>query len=221
VEEPEIVIVESGTTWRFDRRFLESNWTCIWGAGCQGILAAPAEALQQGCCSLGAELDLAEAQQLSALTPMIDPDRFQFHGDAASGIFAPGSGDQLGWHTRIVDDACIFLNRPGFPGGAGCALHLEAIAQDESPIDWKPGVCWQLPIQVEWERTGEDTETATVRAWTRADWGEHGTTMAWCCTEEPATDVGTRRVVDSLADELDALVGTPVFIELRRRLNPG
>ena len=22
--------------------------------------------------------------------------------------------------TRVVDGACIFLNRPGFPGGAGC-----------------------------------------------------------------------------------------------------
>ena len=26
--------------------------------------------------------------------------------------------------TRIVDGACIFLNRPGFPGGRGCALVL-------------------------------------------------------------------------------------------------
>ena len=25
--------------------------------------------------------------------------------------------------TRVVDGACVFLNRPGFSGGAGCALH--------------------------------------------------------------------------------------------------
>ena len=28
--------------------------------------------------------------------------------------------------TRLVDGACIFLNRPGFAGGAGCALHSAA-----------------------------------------------------------------------------------------------
>ena len=30
--------------------------------------------------------------------------------------------------TRLVKDACIFLNRPGFPGGPGCALHQAAVA---------------------------------------------------------------------------------------------
>jgi len=29
----------------------------------------------------------------------------------------------------------------------------------------------------------DETESATVRRWTRADWGDHGRTMAWCCTE--------------------------------------
>ncbi len=42
--------------WRFDRDFLESRWTCIWGRGCLGILDEPAEHLGQGCCSIGAEL---------------------------------------------------------------------------------------------------------------------------------------------------------------------
>ena len=29
----------------------------------------------------------------------------------------------------------------------------------------------------------DGTEVATVRRWTRADWGDEGETMAWCCTE--------------------------------------
>ena len=106
-----------------------------------------------------------------------------------------------------------------FAGGAGCALHLAALDAGESPIDWKPSVCWQLPIRVEWapgERPG--TELATVRRWRRADWGEDGDPMASCCTEEPAAYVGDRPVVESLADELDALVGPAVRVELRRRL---
>ncbi len=216
-DEP-IIIHDDGTTWRFERSFLESNWTCVWDRGCKGILDEPTEELRQGCCSLGAELDGDEARQLSALAPMIDPARFEFHAEAATSIFAAGSGEALGWHTRVVEGACVFLNRPGFAGGAGCSLHHEAIAQGDSPIDWKPGVCWQLPIHVDWERTGDDAETATVRRWRRTDWGSTGETMAWCCTEEPEAYVGDRRVVDSLAEELETMVGVGVFVELRRRL---
>jgi hypothetical protein len=42
--------------------------------------------------------------------------------------------------------------------------------------------------------------------------------MAWCCTEEPDAFVGDRPVVESMAEELEAIVGTPVALELRRRL---
>jgi hypothetical protein len=42
--------------------------------------------------------------------------------------------------------------------------------------------------------------------------------MAWCCTEGEEAYVGERAVIDSLAEELEAVVGTPVFVELRRRL---
>ena len=45
--------------------------------------------------------------------------------------------------------ACIFLNRPGFEGGAGCALHIAALEAGERPMDWKPSVCWQVPIRLE------------------------------------------------------------------------
>jgi hypothetical protein len=120
-----------------------------------------------------------------------------------------------------VDGACIFLNRPGFGGGAGCALHLAALAADESPIDWKPSVCWQLPIKVDWVQTNEPSESpvevATVRGWQRRDWGPDGETMAWCCTEGDRAYVGDRQVLDSLADELTAIVGDEVMVRLRRR----
>jgi hypothetical protein len=33
--------------------------------------------------------------------------------------------------------------------------------------------------------------------------------------------LASRPVVESLAEELDALVGTPVYVELRRRLTGG
>jgi hypothetical protein len=51
------VIIDGEVTWTFDADFLTSNWTCIWGRGCLGIHDNPSEELQQGCCSVGAELD--------------------------------------------------------------------------------------------------------------------------------------------------------------------
>ncbi|MCU1344199.1 MAG: hypothetical protein JWL70_465, partial [Acidimicrobiia bacterium] len=156
-------ISDGDTIWRFDRTFLQSNWTCIWGRGCQGIGPVPAPELQLGCCSMGADLsEPDEARMIAALASTLDADRFQFHATAAAdGIFS----DSTCTNTRVVDGACVFLNRPGFAGGAGCALHLAALDADESPLDWKPSVCWQLPIKIDWEPGPNDTEVATVRGW--------------------------------------------------------
>jgi hypothetical protein len=208
-------IVDGDTVWRFDRAFLLSNWTCIWGRGCLGIGPEASSHDGRGCCSLGADLDEDEAPNLSALAATLRPERFEHHAEAAAGgVFADGSRRA----TRVVDGACIFLNRPGFAGGAGCALHLAALDAGESPVDWKPSVCWQLPVRVEFAPGPGDTEVATVRAWSRADWGTTGETMAWCCTEDDLAYVGDRPVVDSLAEELTAVAGHEVYVELRRRL---
>ncbi len=242
-------IDDGATRWRFEREFLTSNWRCTFGDGCKGILREAAEQLNQGCCSLGAHFGdgpagQAEARQLSAYVSMLSPERWQFHEagttdhlaepardsdrrDAAgepqlvAGFFADAGRTR----TRVVDDACVFLNRPGFAGGEGCALHIAALDAGESPTEWKPSVCWQLPLRVDWALVDDDDpdgpETATVRRWSRADWGEHGTTMAWCCTERSEGGEaysGQRPVVDSLADELQTLAGDAVYVELKRRL---
>jgi hypothetical protein len=204
------------TTWRFDRDFLTSNWTCIWGRGCLGIGPEPAAPLALGCCSVGADLgDDDEARLIAALAATLDDQVFEHHAEAGEGgIFRDASRR----HTRIVDGACIFLNRPGFPGGAGCALHLSATRSGEPAREWKPSVCWQLPIRVDWREAADGTEVATVRRWSREDWGTEGRTMAWCCTEGNLAYVGGRPVIDSLGDELTAIVGTEVYVEIRRRL---
>jgi hypothetical protein len=217
-------IVDGDVTWRFDDAFLTSRWTCLWGRGCLGIHEVPTPELGEGCCSVGAELDgTDEAMRIAALADTLSPDRFQFHAEAAAGgVFARAIvADGGPAATRVVEGACIFLNRPGFDGGAGCALHLAAVDADESALDWKPSVCWQLPLRVTWSDDGHGGEVAEVRGWRRADWGPEGETMAWCCTEGDLAYVGGRPVVESLAEELDALVGTPVYVELRRRLADG
>jgi len=84
---------------------------------------------------------------------------------------------------------------------------------------------WEvLQVQLEdrrnaWEMQPDGIEKATVRGWTRRDWGEEGTTMAWCCTEEPEAYTGGEAVVDSLAAELAAIAGPEVFVRLRSRLS--
>lgn len=212
------VIDDGQTEWLVERSFMTSRWTCIWGRGCLGILERPAPELNQGCCSVGAHLDgQDEAATVGGLAATLDPDHFQFHEVAETeGVYT----DETRTNTRVVDGACIFLNRPGFAGGEGCALHLAALADGESSMDWKPSVCWQLPIHVDWVvlDDGSGRERATVRAWSRADWGDDGDPMHWCCTEDEGAYVGDRPVIESLAAELERVVGTEVLVELRRRL---
>ena len=209
-------IHDGETVWRFDREFLRSTWACLWGRGCLGIGPEPAPHLGLGCCSVGADLiDEDESRLIAAVAATLDPDRFEHHAESAEGgIFRDSSRTS----TRIVDGACIFLNRPRFVGGAGCALHLSALDAGESPVDLKPSVCWQLPIKVDWEPGPGTTEVATVRPWARLDWGEEGETMAWCCTEGSLAYGGDRPVIDSLGAELEAVVGTEVYVELRQRI---
>ena len=109
--------------------------------------------------------------------------------------------------TRLVDDACIFLNRPGFAGGAGCALHIAALEAGERPLDWKPNVCWQVPIRLEHATDENGHLTSRLREWKRRDWGEGGAEFHWWCTESPEAFVGAEPVYVTSRDEIVELVG--------------
>lgn len=214
--QPELEIVDAGdTVWRFDRTFLESNWTCIWGRGCLGILDEPAEHLGQGCCSVGAELaDEDEARLISALGAMLDPERFEHHAAAADGLFA----DDAATNTRVVDGACIFLNRPGFAGGAGCALHQQAVRTGRAPHTAKPDVCWQLPLRRTYRTVDLPDETSylevTIGEYDRRAWGPGGHDLDWYCSGNPAAHVGREPVYRSLKAELVELMGQEGYDDL-------
>lgn len=202
-------------TWVFDVTFLLSHWGCIFGAGCQGVLTGPAADLAQGCCSYGAHFtDERDVERVRSAARGLTPEQWQYHGVARRGGIARAQSDGTRI-TRLVDGACIFLNRPGFPGGAGCALHRAALERDQLPLELKPDVCWQLPLRREDVVGADGHVTSTVSEWDRRHWGEGGNEFHWWCTEAPEAFRAEHAVYRHMAAELVALVG-PVVYELAR-----
>jgi hypothetical protein len=199
-------------TWVFDVTFLTSPWTCIYGRGCQGVLTGPAEELEQGCCSYGAHfIDANDEATTLTYATRLTAEQWQ-HRDVArrkGGATKTAKSGEI--TTRLVDGACIFLNRPGFTGGIGCALHKGALDAGERPLDWKPDVCWQLPIRLE-EQTADDGHvTSTLREWKRRDWGAGGFEFHWWCTDAPDAFVDHEPVYETMRDEIVELVGPTAY----------
>ncbi|MGH9187945.1 MAG: hypothetical protein ACRD0U_19390 [Acidimicrobiales bacterium] len=213
---------DENRTWVFDVTFLTSAWTCIYGRGCPGVLTGPAPELEQGCCSYGAHFtDAEDRDRVLRHARRLTDQQWQFKKEAArrKGPIKRNADNE--WVTRMVHGACIFLNRPGFAAGAGCALHSAALAAGDRPLDWKPDVCWQLPL-----RRIDDTDihghvTSTVREWKRRDWGAGGFEFHWWCTESSDAFIERHPVYERMRDELIEMVGAKpyaLFVDhLRRR----
>src|SRR3954453_14631041 len=210
---------EEDRTWVFDVTFFLSNWTCIYGQGCQGVLTGPAPELVQGCCSYGAHfIDDEDIATVEAAAARLTDAQWQFRRKGRKGGFLETQDDGTRI-TRLVDGACIFLNRPGFPAGAGCALHQAALAAGERPMDWKPDVCWQLPLRLQEHVDDYGHVTSFLREWKRRDWGEGGQEFHWWCTEGPeAFRAGTKPVYVELRDEIVELVAAPIYELLATQL---
>lgn len=210
---------ERSRTWVFDLTFLESNWTCIYGRGCKGVLREPATDSADGCCSYGARFNCKEdVDRVEAASRQLTNEQWQYKSKAAElgGAIKTPSGNEL-YTTRLVDDGCVFLNRAGFAGGAGCALHIGALSRGQHPLDWKPDTCWQLPFRVDQTNSAEGHLTLSMRQWERGDWGKAGYEFHWWCTE-PEAYVGTRPVYEELRSELVAMIGPATHEKLERHL---
>ena len=165
-------------TWVFDATFLRSNWSCIYGAGCKGVLEHDATDLAQGCCTHGAHfVDDDDVQTVLDSLTRLEPRHWQNYKKGRNkGVLETEDGATK---TRVVKGACIFHNQPDFPGGAGCALHIAALEAGERYIDWKPDVCWQLPLRLDHHTDENGYVTSTLREWKRRDWGEGGNDFHW------------------------------------------
>jgi len=228
-------------TWVFDVTFLLSSWHCIFGQGCQGVLTGPTPELVQGCCSYGAHFtDEADVARVESAAATLAPQQWQWRAKGratrrraggtgkAGGATgrAPGVGvnvvkkDRSGATvTRMVDGACIFLNRPGFPGGPGCALHRAALEGGRPPLELKPDVCWQLPLRREDEVAADGLVVSTVRQWDRRHWGGGGAEFHWWCTEAPEAFGGAEPVYRHMRAELVAMVGDRPYAMVTRYLD--
>ncbi len=207
----------------FDVSFLLSNYTCIYGAGCQGVRTDRVDEVV-GCCLHGAYLnDDDEGPELERLVrEELSPDTMQFHAEAlAGGVLTEDDEGEV--HTRIHRDACIFQNRAGFEAGIGCALHHLAERRDEHHMTHKPTVCWQLPLhRTIDERTANDggtLEVHTIAAFERGHWGEGGAEFGWYCLDDETAFVGATPVYRSMEHELRAMVGDVVYEELSAHLD--
>jgi hypothetical protein len=224
---------DADTVFRCDLTWLTSSWTCIFGRGCQGIYA---DRPDDGCCTLGAHFaDKADEKRVRKAAKELTADQWQYRAEGRrngwvelEGPETVAEGEQPARKTRVVDGACIFLNRPGFAAGTGCALHLMALQQQRPITETKPDVCWQLPIRRQFREVTRADQTSytevSIGEYGREGWGPGGHDLDWYCTANTEAHVARRPVYESSRDELLALMGEPayrVLVELCRDFDAG
>ncbi len=211
-----------------DLTWLLSRWTCVFGTpACQGIIAGRED---DGCCSHGAFLsDEDDGKKLAKAVKMLTPADWQLmelaeddKGRVRKKLYLEEDDldDEPALRTRRVDGACIFLNRPGFENGIGCALHGMALRKGLEPLTVKPEVCWQLPIRrtQDWVDRPDGVEIlrTVISEYDRRGWGPGGLDLEWYCSGSPDAHVGTKAVWQNYAPELIELLGKPAYDELAR-----
>jgi hypothetical protein len=199
--------------YKIDLTWLTSRWACIFGAGCAGIYA---DRPDDGCCTLGAHFsDKADEKRVRKFVKLLKREDWQFY-DVGHGKNAWIETDEDGDRkTAVHDGACVFLNRPGFEGGVGCALHGWALRNDHHPLETKPNVCWQLPVRRlfrEIERSDQTSYTeVTITEYDRRSWGEGGHDLDWYCSGNTEAHVAQDPVFVSYAPELVELMGQQAY----------
>lgn len=197
---------------RCDLTWLTSRWNCVFGRGCHGIVPGKES---EGCCSLGAHFcDEEDEQRVAAQVERLTPDVWQHHrtGTRDGTVVTTGDGSR---RTRIVGGACIFHNRPGFSGGEGCALHVLALKDGREPLEYKPDVCWQVPIRRTYETVDRPDDTqvlvVTISEYDRRAWGSGGADLNWWCTGAKSAHGASEPVYVSYKPELTELMGQEAY----------
>ncbi|MDO5628061.1 MAG: hypothetical protein Q4G43_07050 [Mobilicoccus sp.] len=198
---------QDGQRFRCDLTWLTSSYRCIYGAGCQGIDRTRPD---DGCCVHGAHFsDDDDRERVEAVVRDLADHEWELREEAHEGGWTEREDGEL--KTRVVDGACILLNGPGAPMGAGCALHHYAVARDLPPHSVKPDVCWQLPLRRTYRTvtTADEQEylEVTIGEYTRGAWGPGGHDHDWYCTSSPLAHAGGEPLFRTSEAELVELMG--------------
>ncbi len=206
---------DASQVFRCDLTWLTSSWMCIFGQGCRGIYADRPE---DGCCTLGAHFsDKDDERRVKGFVKRLDATNWQLHHAGRGGRWVE-TDDEGDRKTAVHDGACIFLNRPGFPAGAGCALHGLALREGLHPLEAKPDVCWQLPIRRSFREVeltdGTSYTEVSIAEYDRRGWGPGGHDLDWYCSGNTEAHVGADPVYVSNGPELVELMGRAAYDEL-------
>ncbi|MFV2012239.1 MULTISPECIES: hypothetical protein [unclassified Micromonospora] len=205
---------------RADLTWLLSRWTCVFGGSCHGIIAGRAG---DGCCSHGAFFtDSDDENRVKAAAKRLTPQTWQHYRRGFKNYTemdtVDGKNPARRTATRSADGPCVFHNDADFPGGGGCALHAQALRDGVHPLEYKPDVCWQLPIRrdQEWAKRpdGSKVLVSTLTEFDRRGWGAGGHDLDWWCTSSPEAHVGGEPMYRSYEPELTALVGKAAYARL-------
>lgn len=205
---------------RADLTWLLSRWGCLFGQGCHGVIAGRAD---EGCCSHGAFFtDADDEKRVRKAVRRLNRTTWQHYRrgfdnwtemDTIDGE-APARRTAL----RADNGPCVFHNDPDFPGGYGCALHAQAVRDGVHPLEYKPDVCWQLPIRrdQEWITRPDVTQVllTTLTEFDRRGWGAGGHDHHWWCTSAPAAHHAGEPLYRSYRPELIELIGAPAYERL-------
>jgi len=215
---------EKEQVFRCDLTWLTSSYQCIFGQGCRGIYATSPDV---GCCALGAHFsDKDDERRVASYVAQLTPELWQLRPARArvrrkDWIETDEDGSAK---TKAVDvegqSACIFHNRPGFAGGAGCALHSLALQQGRHPLETKPDVCWQLPIRRSFRTVetpdGETYTEVSIGEYDRRGWGAGGHDLDWYCTGNTEAHTAVEPLYINSKAELVELMGQAAYDELAR-----
>ena len=198
---------------RCDLTWLTSSWECIFFDGCQGIYADQPAGV--GCCTLGAHFsEKKDEKRVKKFVAELTPETWQ-HYDPKNWVEKDEDGARK---TRVVEGACIFANRPGFPGGQGCALHGLALRTGRHFLETKPDVCWQLPIRRTYDNVerpdGTEVLVVVIAEYDRRGWGPGGHDLDWYCSGNTEAHVAPDPVFRSCERELRELMGDAAYGEL-------
>ena len=203
----------SGWVWRIDVSLMVSHYGCIYGRGCKGTTSVP----EFGCCAIGfSHTDHQDAARMDRHVAKLKDEEWQYHQYRKNWWEKKDEETNGG---KIVDGACVFLNRADHPNGPGCALHQAALKRGKNPVNWKPDICNMVPLHVD---AFNEQRVTTLGRYHSYDWRADKNPDAlflfdwWCgCDNEDNTAWDNdNMLVITMADTIIKILGKDIYAKL-------